>query len=229
MALTKEKDTSSTMFNFWRFNRSGSRKIVSLGTIKKFKKGEMILIEEETGAAMFIIISGKVKVVRMDEKGKGVILSILTENDFFGEMAILDGATRSASVVSFGMSAIFIIHRHDFLNLIHEHPQVAVALLKELTIRLRKADSQIKSLSLKDAAGKIAFVILQLADEIGMYRNGHVEIEDLPLQQDLANMAGTSRETVSRMFHKFVKKGLIKLQGNKLIINDYEMFRNLNL
>ena len=88
----------------------------------------MILIEEETGAAMFIIISGKVKVVRMDEKGKGVILSILTENDFFGEMAILDGATRSASVVSFGMSAIFIIHRHDFLNLIHEHPQVAVAL-----------------------------------------------------------------------------------------------------
>ena len=100
---------------------------------------------------------------------------------------------------------------------------------RELTGRLRKADAQIKSLSLKDAAGRVANVVLQLADEIGMFRKGRVEIDELPLQQDLANMAGTSRETISRMIHKFIKKGYLQLQGNRLIINDYESFKNLHV
>ena len=214
---------------FGDLNEEGLIKIANLGIVKKFRKGEVILLEEEAGSAMFVIISGKVKIVRADEKGREVILSILSENDFFGEMAILDGSTRSASVVSLSSSEVFIIHRKDFLDLMHDHPQVAVSLLKELTARLRKADSQIKSLSLKDASGKVAFVILQLADEIGLIQKGCVVINELPLQQDLANMAGTSRETVSRMIHKFVKKGLLKLQGSKLIINDYEKFQNLYL
>ncbi len=201
-------------------------KITSLGIRKKYKKGGIILLEEETGAALFVIISGKVKIVRMDDDGREVILSILGESDFFGEMAILDGLTRSASVVATVKSELFMIHRRDFLRLLNDYPSVGIALLRELTGRLRKADAQIKSLSLKDAAGRVANVIVQLADEIGMFRKGRVEIDDLPLQQDMANMAGTSRETISRMLHKFIKSGQLTLQGNKLIINDYEHFKS---
>lgn len=204
-------------------------KIAALGVRKKYKKGSIILLEEETGAALFVIITGKVKIVRMDDDGREVILSILGESDFFGEMAILDGLTRSASVVATSKSELFMIHRRDFLKLLNDYPMVAIALLRELTGRLRKADTQIKSLSLKDAAGRVANVVLQLADEIGMFRKGRVEIDELPLQQDLANMAGTSRETISRMIHKFIKKGYLQLQGNKLIINDYENFKNLHI
>lgn len=204
-------------------------KIAALGVRKKYKKGSIILLEEETGAALFVIVSGKVKIVRMDDDGREVILSILGESDFFGEMAILDGLTRSASVVATSKSELFMIHRRDFLKLLNDYPMVAIALLRELTGRLRKADSQIKSLSLKDAAGRVANVVLQLADEIGMFRKGRVEIDELPLQQDLANMAGTSRETISRMIHKFIKKGYLQMQGNKLIINDYESFKNLHV
>jgi CRP-like cAMP-binding protein len=204
-------------------------KIAALGVRKKYKKGSIILLEEETGAALFVIVSGKVKIVRMDDDGREVILSILGESDFFGEMAILDGLTRSASVVATTKSELFMIHRRDFLKLLNDYPMVAIALLRELTGRLRKADSQIKSLSLKDAAGRVANVVLQLADEIGMFRKGRVEIDELPLQQDLANMAGTSRETISRMIHKFIKKGYLQLQGNRLIINDYESFKNLHV
>jgi CRP-like cAMP-binding protein len=204
-------------------------KIVALGVRKKYKKGSIILLEEETGAALFVIITGKVKIVRMDDDGREVILSILGESDFFGEMAILDGLTRSASVVATSKSELFMIHRRDFLKLLNDYPMVAIALLRELTARLRKADTQIKSLSLKDAAGRVANVVLQLADEVGMFRKGRVEIDELPLQQDLANMAGTSRETISRMIHKFIKKGYLQLQGNKLIINDYENFKNLHI
>jgi CRP-like cAMP-binding protein len=201
------------------------QKIVKLGTRQKYKKGNIVLLEQESGAALFVIVSGKVKVVRMDEDGREVILSMFRPGEFFGEMSLLDGQTRSASVVATVKSELFMIHRRDFLELLHEFPQVAISLLAELAMRLRKADMQIKSLSLKDAAGRVANVLLILADDVGVFRKGKVEIDDLPLQQDMANMAGTSRETVSRMIHFFVGCEEIQIKGNKLIINDYEAFR----
>ena len=204
-------------------------KIARVGARKKYKKGSIILLEEDAGTALFVIVSGKVKIVRADDEGKEVILSILGENDFFGEMSIIDGLSRSASVVAITKADVFLLHRQDFIDLLHEYPVVAIGLLRELTMRLRKADAQIKSLSLKDAAGRVANVILQLADDIGKIRKGRVEIDEMPLQQDLANMAGTSRETISRMLHQFVKKGHIALEGNRLIINDYERFKTLFL
>jgi CRP-like cAMP-binding protein len=199
--------------------------IAKVGVRKKYKKSSIILLEEEAGAALFVIISGKVKVVRMGDDGREVILSILGEGDFFGEMAILDGLTRSASVVAIQKSELFMIHRRDFLKLLHDFPSVAIALLKELAMRLRKADAQIMSLSLKDASGRVANVILQLADDIGKIRRGRVEIDELPIQQDLANMAGSSRETISRMIHAYIREGYLELERGKLIIHDYEKFK----
>ena len=201
------------------------KKIEKLGLRKKYKKGNIVVLEKEMGAALFVIISGKVKIVRTDEDGREVILSIFGPGEFFGEMSLLDGLARSASVVALAKAELFMIHRRDFLKLLHEHPQVAISLLGELTTRLRKADTQIKSLSLKDASGRVANVILMLADDIGVFRKGKVEIDELPLQQDMANMAGTSRETVSRMIHQFIREGHLQLDGNKLTINDYEEFR----
>ncbi|MBI2619002.1 MAG: Crp/Fnr family transcriptional regulator [Ignavibacteriales bacterium] len=200
-------------------------KIAKLGSRKKYKKGNIIVLEQEMGAALFIIISGKVKVVRTDEEGREVILSIFGPGEFFGEMALLDGLSRSATVVATAKAELLMIHRREFLDLLQEFPPVAISLLAELTMRLRKADAQIKSLSLKDAAGRVANVILLLADDVGIFKKGKVVVEDLPLQQDMANMAGTSRETVSRMMHQFMEKGHISLEANKLTINNYEEFR----
>jgi CRP/FNR family cyclic AMP-dependent transcriptional regulator len=200
-------------------------KVVKLGTRQKYKKGNIVVLEQESGAALFVIISGKVKVVRMDEDGREVILSMFGPGEFFGEMALLDGLARSASVVATVKSELFMIHRRDFLELLHEFPTVTISLLAELAMRLRKADMQIKSLSLKDAAGRVANVLLILADDVGIFRKGKVEIDDLPLQQDIANMAGTSRETVSRVLHLFIESGEVQMKGNKLIISDYEAFR----
>ena len=204
-------------------------KIVKLGTRQKYKKGNIVVLEQESGAALFVIITGKVKVVRMDEDGREVILSMFGPGEFFGEMALLDGMARSASVVATVRSELFMIHRREFLDLLHEFPTVAISLLAELAMRLRKADMQIKSLSLKDAAGRVANVLLMLADDLGIFRKGKVEIEDLPLQQDIANMAGTSRETVSRMLHQFAQEGHISLKGNTLTITEYEAFRKMFL
>jgi CRP/FNR family cyclic AMP-dependent transcriptional regulator len=200
-------------------------RVVKLGTSQKYKKGNIVVLEQESGAALFVIITGKVKVVRMDEDGREVILSMFGPGEFFGEMSLLDGLARSASVVATVKSELFMIHRRDFLELLNEFPSVTISLLAELAMRLRKADMQIKSLSLKDAEGRVANVMLILADDVGIFRKGKVEIDELPLQQDIANMAGTSRETVSRMIHLFIEGGEVQMKGNKLIINDYEAFR----
>lgn len=201
------------------------KQISQLGSRKFYKKDATVLHENETGSALFVIISGKVKVSRESDDGKEVILSILNESDFFGEMAILDGLNRSASVTAIEEAELFLVQRADFLNLLQEHPEISVSLLQELTRRLRASDLRIKSLSLKDAEGKVASVILQLADDIGKIKQGKVEIERLPFQHDLANMAGTSRETISRTLHSFAKRGLIELEGTRLRINDYEKFK----
>ncbi|MDP4116134.1 MAG: Crp/Fnr family transcriptional regulator [Bacteroidota bacterium] len=200
-------------------------RIENLGIKQRFKKDSTILFEEESGSALFIIMEGKVKVSRVSSDGREVILTILNDSDFFGEMSILDGAVRSASITAMEDTEIFIIQRNDFLDLLQNHPDISIALLQELTQRLRAADTKIKSLSLKDAEGKVATVILQLADDIGKIRQGKVEIEKLPYQHDLANMAGTSRETISRTLHLFAKKGLVELEGSKLRIMNYEKFK----
>jgi CRP/FNR family cyclic AMP-dependent transcriptional regulator len=201
--------------------------ISRLGIKKPFSKDSIILYEHETGSALFVIIKGKVKISRVSDDGKEVILTILNESDFFGEMAILDGSARSANVTAMEDSELFIIQRSDFLNLLQVHPEISIALLQELTKRLRTADMKIKSLSLKDAEGKVATVILQLADDMGKIKQGTVEIEKLPYQHDLANMAGTSRETISRTLHTFAKKGLVELDGSRLRILNYEKFKEL--
>lgn len=202
-------------------------KIIKSGVIQSFKKNSVILSEEESGSALFVIAEGKVKVSRSSNDEKEVILAILNESDFFGEMSLLDGMARSATVTAIEDSKLFIIQRTEFLDLLKSYPEISIALLTELTKRFRASSMKIKALSLKDAEGKVATVLLQLADDIGKIRQGVVEIDHLPFQQELANMAGTSRETISRTLHSFAKKGLIELDGSKLRIIDYEKFKEM--
>ncbi len=202
------------------------REIVKLAVRQVYKKDNMILIEEEIGSTMFIILDGRVKISRISDDGREVILSILSEGDFFGEMSILDGQNRSANVVTLDDSRIMVIRREDFLQMLHDYPQIAINLLKELAQRLRRSDAQIKSLSLQNATGKVASTLLRIADDSGKIHLGQVEIPRLPPQQDLANMAGTSRETISRVLKALTKQGHLRKEGSRLIIKDYESFRS---
>ncbi len=201
--------------------------IGKIGTKRKYKKDNVILLEEESGNALFVVISGKVKIARESSDGKEVILTILSESDFFGEMSILSGLTNSATVISLEDSELFMIQKQDFLELLKQHPQISISLLEELSKRLQTADMKIKALSLKNTEGKVAIVLLQVADNVGKIKQGVVEIENLPIHQDLANMTGTSRETISRTLHTFAKKGLVEMEGSKLRILNYERFKEL--
>jgi len=210
---------------FSEMNDRDLDKIIHLASKQKYHKENLILIEEEIGSTMFIILSGRVKISRISDDGREVILSILSDGDFFGEMSLLDGHTRSANVTAIEESELLVIRREEFLQMLKDFPQIAINLLKELAQRIRKSDEHIKSLSLQDATGRVATTLLRIAEDSGVFRKGQVEISELPLQQDLANMAGTSRETISRVIKSLTEEGYLKKQGGKIIILDYERFR----
>ncbi|MCH7886803.1 MAG: Crp/Fnr family transcriptional regulator [Candidatus Marinimicrobia bacterium] len=193
---------------------------------RSYKKGNIILFEEDPGDSLFIIKEGKVKITRLSEEGREVILSILGEGEFFGEMSILDGESRSANVIALADSEVFVLKREEFINILTSNPQIAITLLEELAARIRKSDQQIEYLSLADAENRVAMTLLRLAEESGTFKMGQVTIEELPMQQDMANMSGTSRETISRMLSEFTEKEYIDRKGKKLIILDYDKFRS---
>jgi len=199
-------------------------KILELIQKRNYKKNNMILMEEDFGDTLFILSRGSVKITRLSDEGREVILSILGEGDFFGEMSIFDGESRSANVIALEDSEVLILKRGDFLDLLEKHPKIAIVLLQELAMRLRKSDQQIEGLSLSDAENRIAMTLIRLAEELGVIKMGEVVIENLPYQQDIANMAGTSRETVSRMLKLLEEKGFVRKQGRRLTIPSYEEF-----
>jgi CRP-like cAMP-binding protein len=194
-------------------------------TKRSYQKNNMILMEDEFGDTFFIIASGSIKITRVSEDGREVILAMLGEGEFFGEMSLLDGETRSANAIAIEESDVLILKRHDFLLFLERFPRIAISLLTEMAGRIRKSDQQIESLSLSDAEHRIGITLIRMAEELGTIRQGKVEISNLPYQQDIANMAGTSRETVSRMMKILEDKGFIKRSGHSLSILDYSQFK----
>ncbi|MEC7729947.1 MAG: Crp/Fnr family transcriptional regulator [Candidatus Neomarinimicrobiota bacterium] len=190
-----------------------------------YSKGEFIVMEEMEGQQCYFITHGSVKITRSSKEGREVILAILTAGEFFGEMSLLDGETRSANVLTLEETKVLALNRNDFMATLEEYPRVSIQLLKELTIRLRKSDLQIASLTLSDAEKRIGLCILRLAGEQGTIKQGHVKIKKFPFQHDIANMAGTSRETVSRTLVLFEQNGLIQREGRQLTIVDYMHFQ----
>ena len=200
-------------------------KIASKMVPRVYEKGQMILLEESMGETFFIITQGAVKVTRLSADGREVILAILGESDFFGEMSLLDGEGRSANIVANEDAKVLTLSRNDFLDCLESYPKIAIALLEELAIRLRKSDQQIESLSLSDSEHRIGITLIRLAGELGTIKQGHVTVKNLPYQQDIANMAGTSRETVSRTLKLLEDKKLVRRENRNLTIYNFDAFR----
>ena len=209
---------------FWDLNENDLGHIADKMVAKHFENGNYIFLEDSEGEQCFFVLEGSVKVTRLSKDGREVILAMLNEGDFFGEMSLLDGESRSANVIALEKTKVLTLDRNDFIAVVNDYPQIAVQLLKELARRLRKSDRQIASLSLSDAEKRIALCIIRFADEQGVIQNGKVSIPKTPIQQDIANMAGTSRETVSRALGLLEKEDLIERHGKELIILDYKKF-----
>jgi CRP-like cAMP-binding protein len=182
---------------------------------RSYPKGSVILFEDDPGDALYVVTSGQVKVVLIGEDGREVILSVLSEGSFFGEMALLDDEPRSAHVIAMTDSVVLALRRDDFRNRLRASPEVGIALLRELSRRLRRADEQIGSLVLLDVNGRVAELMLRLADEEGSER-----ITRKLTHATIAQMIGSSRETVSRTMRELQDRGLLKVTRQDITVTD---------
>ena len=185
---------------------------------KNFDAGSVIVSHEDTGDALFVLASGKVKVVLYGETGREIILSILRGGDFFGEMSLLDRQPRSANVVAVEDSQVLGLDRDAFQTHLTTHPTTALAILAEMSRRLRHADEVIGNLALLDVYARVARTIRDLAQKQGEPVDGGLLIKERPTQQEIAGLIGTSRETVSRALNDFTRRGLLEMQGKQILV-----------
>jgi CRP/FNR family transcriptional regulator len=192
-------------------------KIMNNMIIKQFKKNETILYEEDTNEYMYIILSGKVKVIRTTEDGKEIILAIHHSGNFFGEMSLIDGKTSPASVVATEDSLVSIISKNDFFSILFSQPKVMKSLLNILCARLRKSWDTIQLLNFNNAAQRTKMLFLMLSDEYGEKTSEGVILNIKLTHQDISDMTGLTRETVTRVIDKLQKNGEITILQNKFI------------
>ncbi len=178
---------------------------------RTYGEREVIVRRESPGDALYLLISGKVKVSYLDEDGEGeTIIAVLRAGEFFGELSILDGEGRSADVTALEPTDVLVLSADDFRMCMHNVPAIGITLLKELAGRLRRSTSWIRSLSSQDVYGRIAQQLLLLSDTHGIpVDNNGVRIALRLTQNDLAGIVGASRESVNKAMGYFKSKGYI--------------------
>jgi CRP-like cAMP-binding protein len=185
---------------------------------KPVEAGSVIVSQEEPGDQLFVIGQGKVKVVLYGETGREIILSILRDGDFFGEMSLLDRQPRSANVVAVEDTQLLGLDREAFQTHLTAHPTTALGILAEMSRRLRHADEVIGNLALLDVYARVARTIRDLAQKQGEPVDGGLLIKERPTQQEIAGLIGTSRETVSRALNDFTRRGLLEMSGKQILV-----------
>lgn len=202
---------------FENLGREDVDKIFKAARRRNYPKNQVILFEDDHGDALYVVATGQVKVVLTGENGREVILSVLGEGDFFGEMSLIDDEPRSAHVIAMEDCELLVLLRDDFLRCLKEASDMSVGLLRAMSQRLRRADDKIGNLVLLDVGARVARLILQLADDQG----GDTINRSIP-HNTMAQMIGSSRETVSRTFRDLSEKGIIEITRETIVISDRE-------
>ena len=206
---------------FALFAELDDRELASVAAVAKsrrYAKDDVIFHADESGDVFCLIKEGRVKVTMISPEGKEIILSLLGPGDFFGEMALLDNEPRSATIIATEPLEIATIWRSDFLHILSENFSITQKVLAELSRRLRNASNRIESLATMDVYGRLARFFLDTARERGkVLDNGYVAVTR-PTHQAIANMIGTSRETVSRLIHDLMKQNLLLSEGKTIYL-----------
>jgi CRP/FNR family transcriptional regulator len=192
---------------------------------KSFTREQVVLSEEDTSRFMYIIYSGKVRVVKKNNEGREQILSIHKKGDFFGEMSLLDGETQPATIIAHEDAIIGLLHKNDFEYHIMSHEVIRRKIIDMLCLRLRDAWKMIKILSFDNAEHRILIVLDHLRELYGVKDDRGVIINMKLTHRLIASYASVSRETATRTLNKLEKSGLIESLANKSLLLKEPFFR----
>jgi CRP/FNR family cyclic AMP-dependent transcriptional regulator len=203
------------------------RMVAQITQRQHYARNQTIIKSGARGNVFFLLTKGIVRVSVEGSRGKEVILGVLYPNDFFGEMALLDGLPRSATVTAMEESEVLVIARKDFLECIRQVPQVAAKMIVTLSLRLRRTDQKVGNLAFLRAPRRVARTLLDLAHAQGRQTEVGTAVDLLFTRQELAELAGVSRETFARLLTKFQQMGILRVERRKLLIPDTRKLEEL--
>jgi len=183
-----------------------------------FKRGEVIVHKGDPGGSLFIITEGQVKIVLPSDSGEEALLTVLNEGDFFGELSLIDGQPRSATIVTTAPTETLVLHREDFLNFLRTSPEVGIDMLRVLARRLRETDEFVEDAIFLDVAGRLAKKLLELANGYGRQTPAGIAIDMRLTQQELATMVGATRESVNKHLRSYRARGIIDVSQQRIVV-----------
>ncbi len=192
--------------------------IESLIVDRFYAKGSFIILEGEPGEALFLIRSGRVKIFKTTLEGREQILNILKEGSVFAEVVLFDGGSYPASAQVLEDSLVGHLHNKDMEMMLGQHPMLAIKMLRIMSGRLRRAQGLIGDLSLQDSYGRLASLLLRAARQQGQRTPEGIVLQITLTRQEMANMVGTSRETVARILSRFQQDGALRIERHKFVI-----------
>lgn len=194
--------------------------------LRKFRRGEVIFHQGDPGDALFIVSQGRVKISLPSDAGDEAILATLRAGDFFGELALLDGAPRSASATALEPTETLVVPRERFRDAIENVPGFRDALFELLARELRRLTTHVEELHFLDMTGRLAARLARLADEQGVaLADGSVRLDGSYTQADLAAMVGSTRQSVNKLLGMFAADGLLRLERDAIVVLDVDGLR----
>jgi len=194
-------------------------KIAPLFMIRTYEKGTNVFLEADQGDELYMIESGVVTIYRTNE-AREIILAIFREGEFFGEMAVLeDEQIRSASAKAVEKTRLYVLKRNDFVRLMNNNPHITVKIMKTAMGRLRKANELITDLTILDARTRIARGLLRLAETYGIPQTSGTLIDLRLTHQQIADLTGTVRETVTKVMLELQNQQIIHIDKKKISVS----------
>jgi len=206
---------------FARVDDPTMARCVELMRARRYRRGETIFHQGDQGDSLYVIESGAVKIVLPSPEGEDeAIIATLGPGDFFGELALLDGAERSATAIAHEATVAQVLRRQAFQGLVDTQPDLRLALLAALAGELRRLTHHVDELHFLNLPGRLARRIIRLAREADPTARGEVRLPWLYSQSELASMIGGTRQTVNRLLADFAAEDLIRIERDVLIVPD---------
>jgi len=189
---------------------------------RRFRRNEVIFHQGDPGDALHIVAAGAVKILLPSAEGDEAIIATLRPGDFFGELALLDGASRSATAGALEQSETLVLPRQVFLEVLDTLPGLRDALLAGVAHELRRLTGHVEELHFLDLAGRLAMRLSRLALEASPDAHGEIRLDWPYTQSDLAAMIGGTRQSVNRLLSELVEQDLIRIEPDALVIADLD-------
>ena len=189
---------------------------------KLYEKSEVIFFENDSVKKLYLLVKGKVKLSMLSAEGKEKVLTILQEGDIFGELSLFDEDPHPLTAEVMDDARLLIIPWNEMEKMIIDRPSLAIKIIEALAKKTRLLTSQVRELVFQDAAGRLASLISRLADDFGREIEEGTVIDLVLTHQEIANLIGSSRVTVTKLINRFIDEGMITIKKRKIIIKDFE-------